>query len=87
MRGYMFESVFHNLLKMFLVTGGWTGYQSYLDSTEIFDPDHGSWTVSLASLPSPSCDLRSATIDNRVLIFGIQILNFIVKKLKRYKIF
>ena len=56
---------------MFLVTGG-TDYLN-LDSTEIFDPDRGSWSAG-AVLPSPVRRLRAASIDNRVLVFGIDIL-------------
>ena len=57
---------------MFLVTGGHDG-SDRLDSTEIFDPDRGSWSAG-AVLPSPVRRLRAASIDNRVLVFGIDIL-------------
>ena len=57
---------------MFIVTGGYD-FSDYLDSTEIFDPDVGSWSAR-AALPSPMIDLRAASIGNRVLVFGIDIL-------------
>ncbi len=58
---------------MFLVTGGTQTGSDYLDSTEIYDPDHGSW-IAGAALPSPMRDPQAASIGNRVLIFGIDIL-------------
>ena len=60
---------------MFLVTGGYFG--GYLDSTEIFDPNLGSWSAG-ATLPSPD-SLRATNLDNRVLLFGIHL--FIYKNL------
>ena len=53
---------------MFLVTGGANG-SNWLDSTEIYDPDIGSWTDG-AVLPSARSSLTAATIVNRILIFG-----------------
>ena len=55
---------------MLLVSGGWTG-DVRLDSTEIFDPDLGSWSAE-AALPMKYGinGLKSATIYNRVFIFG-----------------
>ena len=58
---------------MFLVSGGAVYDGSYLDSTEIFDPDPGSWSEG-AALPSPRSGLGTAVIDNRILMFGIDIL-------------
>ena len=55
---------------MYLVTGGYG--DDLLDSTEILDPNLGSWTYG-ASLPNPRIYLRAANIDDRVLIFGISI--------------
>ena len=60
---------------MFLVTGGWsrggdTGDK--IDSTEIYDPDLGSWRGG-AALPSKREGLIAANIDGRVLFFGINI--------------
>ena len=59
-----------NHLQMFLVTGGYDGSMDQLDSTEIFDPDLGSWRAG-AALPSPMVDHKAVNIDNRVLIFGM----------------
>ena len=66
----MFKAV---LLQILLVSGGTTtGHGSSVDSTEIFDPSLGSWKAG-AALPSPFYGLSAATIDNRVLLFGIDI--------------
>ena len=54
---------------MFLVTGGTDGSGARLDSTEIFDPDYGSWRAG-AAMPSPLKYPRAAQIDNRVFMFG-----------------
>ena len=58
-----------------LVTGGYTGYpdRNYLDSTELLLPSATSWTNS-AALPSPRHDLRGATLDNKVLVTGTNIM-------------
>ena len=56
---------------MLLVTGG-TDYLN-LDSTEIFDPSLGIWKAG-AALPSPWSSPKAATVANRILIFGIDIL-------------
>ena len=56
---------------MFLVSGGYG--DDWLDSTEIFDPSLGSWRAG-AALPSSREGLRVTTIDNRVLLFGNDIL-------------
>ena len=60
------------VLKILLVSGGWDG-GSYVDSTELFDANVGGWSTG-AALPNPMSDLRAATIDNRVFLFGIDIL-------------
>ena len=56
---------------MLLVSGGYGS--DTLDSTEIFDPSLGSWRAGPA-LPIPIYDLRATNIDNRVLLFGNDIL-------------
>ena len=58
---------------MLLVTGGTQTGSDFLDSTEIYDPDVGSWSAG-AALPSPMQDMRAASLGNRVLVFGIDIL-------------
>ena len=55
-------------IQVFLVTGGWDG--SYLESTEVYNPSVGSWTVKRARLPRPMAGLRAAYIEDQVLIFG-----------------
>ena len=55
---------------MFLVTGGYGS--DWLDSTEIYDSDIGSWNAR-AALPIPMWGLRAVSIDSRILIFGIDI--------------
>ena len=65
-------SVFLKLLKMYLVTGGHYD-TSLLDSTEIYDPELEGWKAG-AALSGPKKNLRAANIDNRVLIFGNNIL-------------
>ena len=56
---------------MFLVTGGVVDGDK-IDSTEIYDPDLGSWRGG-AALPSKLEGLMAANIDGRVLFFGINI--------------
>ena len=56
-------------MQILIVSGGMGAVR--LDSTEIFDPDLGSWSAG-AALPMKYGinGLKSATIDNRVFIFG-----------------
>ena len=57
-----------------MVTGGYSDGSS-LDSTEFYDPTNGHWRMSEAKLPSArGGGLRAATVDNRVLIFGIRLV-------------
>ena len=56
---------------MFLVTGGVVDGDK-IDSTEIYDPDLGSWRGG-AAMPSKLESLMAANIDGRVLFFGINI--------------
>ena len=51
-----------------MVTGGWDG-STRLDDTEIFSDN--TWRTVAGKLPQPMKDLRVATINNRVLLFGI----------------
>ena len=68
-----------NPLKMLLVSGGYVAGGSNLDSTEIYDPEVGSWRAG-AALPSKRRNLRAVNIDGRILFFGINILSRIVTK-------
>merc|ERR1712137_143753 len=54
--------------RMLLVSGGYSG-RSFLDSTEIYDPEVGSWRAG-AALPSKRGNLRAVNIDGRILFFG-----------------
>ena len=57
---------------MFLVTGGCGSNEMWnYDTTETFDPSVGSWVLTEAKLPQPVYEPRAATINGRVLIFGI----------------
>ena len=61
------------MLKILFVIGGYDD-GSYLDSTELFDTNLHRWSTG-AALPNPMRGLRAANIDNRVYIFGTDILN------------
>ena len=45
----------------------------YLDSTEIYDDN--VWKTVTGKLPSPMYDLRATTLENRVYIFGISVID------------
>ena len=55
-----------------------------LDSTELYDPNLGSWVVAEARLPTPGYGLRAANINDRILIFGDYIYNMTkyIRKMK-----
>ena len=55
---------------MLLVNGGRDSIHIQLDSTEIYDPDIGSWRTG-AALPRTMIYHEAVNIDNRVLIFGM----------------
>ena len=61
------------ILQVLLVTGGFVGNAKYLDSTEILEEK--KWTIT-APLPSARYDLRAASIDNKILVFGKNIFIF-----------
>ena len=66
---------FDNLhIQVFLVTGGWDENFYNLDSTEVYNPNVGSWTVG-TSLPKPLIQLSATNIEGRVFIFGKDIPN------------
>ena len=52
-----------------MVTGGWGG--AFLDSTEIFNFSDNVWRTVAGKLLVPMYTIKEATINNRVLIFGI----------------
>ena len=57
-----------------MVTGGATD-KKYLDSTEILEAG-GTWRLT-APLPSARDGLSAAVLDNKILVFGEDILCFI----------
>ena len=57
-----------------MVTGGATD-KEYLDSTEILEAG-GTWRLT-APLPSARDGLSAAVVDNKILVFGENILCYI----------
>ena len=51
------------------------GVRKYLDSTEIYDDN--DWKTVTGKLPSPMYDLRATTLENRVYIFGISVIDIV----------
>ena len=61
------------------MTGGQLGVKlsvksEYIDTTEVYDSNLGSWALSGAKLPQSMRGLGAANVDGRVLIFGKYIL-------------
>ena len=60
---------------MLLVTGGSTYHGEYLASTEVYRPSAGEWReVPGGALPRPMYGVRVVTLNNRVLLFGEDII-------------
>ena len=58
---------------MLLVTGGWGNRD--LRSTEVYRPSTGKWReVPGGALPWPRYGVRVVTLNNRVLLFGEEII-------------
>ena len=53
-----------------MVTGGYQSDGGYIDTSEVYDSDLGSWVISEAKLPQPMSGLRATNFDGHVLIFG-----------------
>ena len=58
------------------MTGGQLGVKlsvksEYIDTTEVYDSNLGSWALSGAKLTQSMRALGAANVDGRVLIFGI----------------
>jgi len=53
--------------KTYIVSGGWGGVR--LSSTEVLLETGSAWTLT-GNLPSPRSDLRSAKIDNKIVMTG-----------------
>ena len=63
-------------MQVLIVAGGNTGWYlsiNYLDSTELLLPTATSWSYS-AALPSPRYSPRGATLNNKVVITGTNLL-------------
>ena len=58
-------------MQVYIVTGGYgpIGSANFLDSTEIYNSNLGSWNYG-ARLPKAMQSLRGTNIDGRILIFG-----------------
>ena len=56
--------------QVLLVTGGWDGDNSLLDSTEVLRPYSDWQVITSARLPRPMSGVRVSILDNRVLLFG-----------------
>ena len=64
-----------------MVTGGWYAdwdydeYEEYIDSTEVYRPSAGEWReVPGGALPRPMRGVTVVTLNNRVLLFGEEII-------------
>ena len=62
-------------VQVYLVTGGYNSGR--LSSTELLLPYANSWSYS-AALPSPRNELRSATLNNKVVVIGTNIDTLII---------
>ena len=54
--------------QQYMVTGGWDGKRSDLDTTEIYRD--GNWQIAAAKLPSKKRLKELINFNNRVLLFG-----------------
>ena len=65
-------------MQVFLVTGGaqYSGGDIDLDSTEVLEDIAGTWKET-APLPSARTQLRAASVDNNIFVFGENILYYI----------
>jgi len=70
----------HDNERVLLVTGGRDYREEFLASTEVYRPSAGEWReVPGGALPRVMEDVRVVTLNNRVLLFGEEIiLTFII---------
>ena len=61
------------MFQVFMVMGGATA-SDFLDTTETLASDEDTWTTVGLTLPRPMIGMRTATIADRILIFGIYVL-------------
>ena len=59
-----------SLWQVLLVTGGYSGNNDLLDSTELLVPGSGSWRLATGLLPRPMVSMRVATVDNTLFLTG-----------------
>ena len=64
------------MMQVLLVTGGWSD-DGLLDSTEVLEAGRTTWRLT-GQLPSPREDLGSAVLDNKIFVFGENILCYII---------
>ena len=69
------QYLFSVLFKVFLVTGGYHNGQ-VLNSTEILTEGASQWIYS-APLPSARKELRAATMNNKIIVTGIEMFLYI----------
>ena len=60
-----------------MVTGGYNRDDGNLDSTEILVTGGTSWNLT-APLPSARYGLRAALLDNKIFVFGENILCYVI---------
>ena len=65
--------------QVLLVTGGASDKDGRhnLDSTEVLEDIAGTWRLT-ASLPSARWELRAAVLVNKILVFGANILCYLI---------
>ena len=62
--------------QVLLVTGGYNNNDGRLDSTEVMEGNARTWRLT-APLPSAREYLRAAVLDNKIFLFGENILCYI----------
>ena len=59
-----------SLWQVLLVTGGYSGNNDLLDSTELLVPGSGSWRLATGLLPRPMSGLSVTTLTNTLYLTG-----------------
>ena len=63
------QKLHFTIFQHLIVTGGWDVSNNNLDTTEVFSFRDNAWTDA-GKLPAGMAEMRAATINNRVLLFG-----------------